>query len=151
MSARPKAARSMARHDDLPRRDPLLVPKRSILVVDRCEETREVLRTALTRGDTEVLLADRAEQGLEMARRCHPDVIVLDAEIESAGWDEISAGFNHESRHFDTQLVLLGSARRVRQTFPNTEVVAKPYHYAPLIRKIEELLSRHQQPLFRSA
>lgn len=128
-----------------------MVPRRSILVVDRSEETREVLSTALASGDTEVLLATQAEQGLELARRCHPDVIVLDAEIETIGWERISAGFQEQSQADDTQLVLLGSARRIRQNFAGGEIVAKPYHYGPLIRKIEGLLSRNQQPLIRSA
>jgi hypothetical protein len=36
-------------------------------------------------------------------------------------------------------MVLLGSARRAG-TSPSGEFVAKPYHYAPLILKIEQLL-----------
>ncbi len=36
-------------------------------------------------------------------------------------------------------MVLLGSMR-ITPPNPQTEIVAKPYHYGPLIRKIEEIL-----------
>jgi hypothetical protein len=41
--------------------------------------------------------------------------------------------------------VLLGTARHVKKDFPASQIVAKPYDYAPLIRKIEGLLDEARQ------
>jgi hypothetical protein len=78
---------------------------------------------------------------------------VLDVEHLSAAPQRLSDGFAAQSRARSTPLVLLGSARAPtgRQMASQGEFVAKPYHYAPLIRKIEELLALCQQPIVRRA
>jgi CheY-like chemotaxis protein len=128
-----------------------LVPQRSVLIVDSLEETREVLRTALEERGLRIYAASRAEKGLALARKHHPDVIVLDLDFEQASGDdsageEISSGFSAESEARATPLVLLGNARRGQSSPSGGEFVSKPYHYAPLIRKIEELLDQARQP-----
>jgi ActR/RegA family two-component response regulator len=112
-----------------------------VLIVDASEETREVLQTALERRGLRILSADRARRGLELARRHHPDLIVLDLEIEDAGGggENPSAPFIAHSRSDRAGLVLLGSLRRGSPPVEG-QFVAKPYHYGSLIRKIEELL-----------
>lgn len=120
--------------------------RRSVLIVDQSDETREVLRTALERRGMEIFEASRAEQGLELARQHRPDLIVLDMEMESASVEGISAGFEAASDARRTPMVLLGNARR-RGGAANREFVSKPYHYGPLIRRIEELLRFREQPV----
>jgi DNA-binding response OmpR family regulator len=111
------------------------------LIVDCSEETSEVLGTALGRRGVRILSARRARQGLELARTHHPDLIVLDLEVEEAalGEGELSAWFAGQSRADPAPLVILGTARR-RDPLLQGEFVAKPYHYGPLVRRIEELL-----------
>ena len=128
-----------------------MVPERSVLVVDRSEDTREVLRTALERRGVRIFSASRARRGLELARRHHPDLIVLDLELGNSGAEEVCAPFARESRSRQTPLVLLGSVRRGAGKIPEGEFVPKPYHYGPLIRKIEELLGATGQTFARSA
>jgi CheY-like chemotaxis protein len=113
--------------------------QRSVLIVDSSEETREVLQTALERRGVRTLAASRVEQGLKLAQEHHPDLIVLDLEIDGAGSERASWPLAEQSRLDHAPLVLLGSLRR-RTTEPEGEFVLKPYHYGPLIRKIEELL-----------
>jgi len=117
-----------------------LLPQRSVLIVDRSEENREVLRTALERRGRRILAAGRARRGLELARRHRPDVIVLDLELEAASREEVYAPFARQSREHGTALVMLGRLRRDEGDPGGGEFVAKPYHYGPLIRRIEELL-----------
>ncbi len=50
----------------------------SVLIVDRSPSTREVLQTALERRGVRTLAVGRPEAGLELARRHHPELIVLD-------------------------------------------------------------------------
>src|SRR5438128_1963167 len=113
---------------------------RSVLIVDESQETREVLQTALSRQCRKVLAARCAEEGLKLAREHHPDVIVLDLEIESASPGHLAGSFRAASAARSTPLILLGSAHRNGDDLPAAQFVAKPYHYGPLIRKIGELL-----------
>ena len=118
--------------------------RHSVLIVDASDETRIVLQTALERRGMRTMAAGQAQQGLAMARQHHPDLIVLDLEIDSCSPDEVAAPFTEQSRTDHACLVFLGSVRR-RHPVAGTEYVAKPYHYAPLIRKIEEILSANSE------
>lgn len=126
-----------------------MLPGRSVLVVDPLEETREVLRTALARRGVRILAASEADEGLALARLHHPDLIVLDLECEGAN-ASASGEIAAQSLADETPLVLLGNARRIAAELPAGQFVSKPYHYAPLIRKIEELLEKARQPASRA-
>jgi CheY-like chemotaxis protein len=114
--------------------------RRSVLIVDASDETRVVLQTALERRGMRTMSAGQAKQGLALAQQHHPDLIVLDLEIDPGNPDAVEAPFAAQSQTDRTSLVLLGSVRR-RVPVSTGEYVAKPYHFAPLIRKIEEILS----------
>ena len=116
--------------------------EQSILIVDQSAESREVLRAALERGGTRILEAAGPERGLEMARSLHPDVIVLDVEVDALDAESVTDDFWEAARASNTPIVVLASARSQAGGLSGGEFVAKPYHYAPLIRKIEALLGR---------
>ena len=97
------------------------------------------MQTALEHRGLKTLTANRVGQGLAMAQEHRPELIVLDLEIDGGAADDIAAQFAQQSPE-QTSLVLLGSVHR-RSNNPQGEFVAKPYHYAPLIRKIEAILS----------
>ncbi len=116
----------------------------SVLIVDRSEETREVLRTALERRGMRIFAASRAQRGLELARQHQPDLIVLDLEVDDSAPEEVCAPFTEHAQGHHTPMVILGNLRRHSDDSKDGqagEFVSKPYHYGPLIRKIEELLS----------
>ncbi|MBX3413501.1 MAG: response regulator [Pirellulales bacterium] len=117
-----------------------MVSNRSVLIVDPSEENRSVLKTILEHRGLRIFEASRADEGLEMARSHRPDLIVVDLEVSPAEDEAVSAGYEAESRENQTQLILLGNVRRAPATGPRDRFVSKPYHYAPLIRKIESLL-----------
>lgn len=122
--------------------------KQSVLIIDRSAENRTVLRAALERRGVEILEADRGDVGLRMAARYQPDLIVLDLEAADESTDESADGPNspwdEPSPATQAPLVILGSIRR-DGSGPVAEYVSKPYHYGPLIRKIESLLRRSQE------
>ena len=64
----------------------------------------------------------------------------LDLEADAAVDEHIQDQYDAESRDHDARLVVLGRTSRFKRTLPEDRIVSKPYHYAPLIRKIEELL-----------
>lgn len=120
--------------------------KHSVLIVDRSDDAREVLRTALERLGMSILEARGADEGLELARHHHPNLIVLDLEADSESNNEVFGRFANESCDSEQALLVLGTAHRQsiysdRSSLDN-RFIAKPYHYRALVRKIEDLLAR---------
>jgi CheY-like chemotaxis protein len=112
------------------------------LIVDRSEESREVLRTMLERGGAEIWEASEASAGLAMAEANHPHVIVLD--LEGAAEDRAATygGYVEQSERSSASLVVLGSIRRTPGAVRPGHILSKPYHFAPLIHTIEMLLAQ---------
>lgn len=141
----PAAARGEKISDSAVRRGtpPLgsAVRRRSVLVLDGMEETREVLRTALERNGTRVLAAGTADEGLRLARTHRPDVIVVDIEMDRLDPEEISPGSDGSTPPY---VVMLGTCPR-----PPAEggaYLAKPFRYAALIEQLERLLTAEKPP-----
>jgi len=119
--------------------------QRRVLIVDQSEESREVLQTALSRRGLRAYATGAADQGLALAERYHPDLVVLDLDIDETAADTLSGPLGGKGRNEPVPIVLLGGVRRDFARFPTGEFIAKPYHYGPLIRRIEELLEgRHR-------
>jgi len=118
--------------------------QQSVLIVDPLEATREVLQTALERRGLRTFSASRVKQGIELARAHHPDLIVLDLELENSGQEDLSVSFAEQLPSGHSPMVLLGNVRR--RSRPEGEFIAKPYQYGPLIRRIEELLEAGPRP-----
>jgi len=112
-----------------------------VLIVDRLPETREVLRTVLECRGWHIIEAYAPNQGAEMVRTYHPDLIVLDLETDAVGNSHDCDPVVEASQQYATPLVMLGNVRRGAPLEGSGSVLRKPYHYAPLIRKIEELLA----------
>jgi DNA-binding response OmpR family regulator len=118
----------------------LPMPAPSVLIVDRTPETREVLKTALEQRGIRVLAAAEAEEGLHLLAERNPDLVVLDLEQHAAAGVVLAGRFAAGSADRRIPLLVLGSGRRELPWLARQQFVAKPYHYSPLIRKIEALL-----------
>lgn len=112
----------------------------SVLIVDGSDDTREVLHTALERRGWQTYSAGEPSEAAELARRHHPDLIVLDLELggdETASLREaLPPGAEGEAPRF----ILIGTARAAFDRGIPGRWISKPYHFAPLIRTIEESL-----------
>ena len=112
----------------------------SVLIVDRSEDSRQVLRTVLERRGVRTWEAAEARRGVELARQHHPQVIVLDLEAGDADQEEIRDQYQAESKKQDVCLLVIGRSVSYERILPKDRILAKPYHYAPLVRTIESLL-----------
>ncbi len=112
-----------------------------VLIVDQSAESRDVLRTLLERSGTTTIEARRPEQAVQLAHLHRPDVIVFDAESDRS--DEGSAGDALEAvaTQSATPIVILGKISPSEGQIQGRQFISKPYHYGPLIRKIENLLA----------
>jgi DNA-binding response OmpR family regulator len=118
-----------------------LSPAARVLIVDRSRESRDLLRSLLARTGAEVLEAREVDLGAQLAAAERPDLIVVDAEATRDGAeDEAAARLAAAAARNDVPIVVLGTYRRCASPLPTDWFVAKPYHYAALIRRIEELL-----------
>lgn len=120
---------------------PAADPRPSVLIVDRSEDSRQVLRTVLERRGVQTWEAAEARRGVELARQHHPQVIVLDMEASDADQEEVREQYQAESQEHDVYLVVLGRSVSYERILPKDRILAKPYHYAPLVRTIEALLA----------
>ncbi len=114
--------------------------KHRVLIVDRSEESREVLQTALARRGVSTYATGAAVQGASLAREHHPDLVVIDLDVDDTAAEALSCPLGDDESGGPVPVVLLGGVRRNLDRFPGGEFVPKPYHYGPLIRRIEELL-----------
>jgi len=113
---------------------------RSVLIVDESDDSREVLRTALLKRGCEIFEAREARTGAALAQQHRPGVIVLDMEVDSANDPVVRAGYDSMPGE-PARMVVLGGLKRSDDWLSSRQHVCKPYHYAPLIRKIEEMLN----------
>lgn len=114
--------------------------KARVLIVDSSEEVRDVLRTLLERQGAETLVAAEARHATEIARREQPDVIIFDAECDYTPSKQATVDLGQTASRNNIPIVVLGTVKRPLSPLPTGQFVSKPYHYAPLIRRIEELL-----------
>ena len=121
------------------RRPKTVDPK--VLIVDPSTDNQEVLCAALASRGMEALAALDLTEGLRQLSEADPDLIVLDVESIPEGSLQ-SSEFETATQRFGHRLIALGAIRRQSDRFGGGSFVAKPYHYAPLIRTIEGLLAR---------
>jgi hypothetical protein len=75
-----------------------------------------------------------------MARLHRPDVIVLDLDGGGSGF-EMAERFASLADEDGSELLILGNLPVVGG-IADSEIMGKPYHYKPLILRIEELLGQ---------
>jgi DNA-binding response OmpR family regulator len=112
-----------------------------ILIVDESAESREVLRTLLERRGATTIESPRPDQAVELTARYRPHLIVLDAESDHTPTGSALSDLRAAASRTDTPIVILGTVRQPDRTGSDGQIVAKPYHYGQLLRKIESLLA----------
>jgi CheY-like chemotaxis protein len=132
-----------------------------VLIVDASRESREVLRTLLEHRGATTIEATRPDDALELTHTFRPHLIVLDAESDRSATGNPTERLREAAGRTDTPIVILGKVRPARrmtnlvnpqetsgetavsrdEAFPAGQILAKPYHYGALIRKIDSLLA----------
>lgn len=112
-----------------------------VLIVDQSADSREVLRTLLERQGAATIEARRADQAVQLADLHRPDLIIFDSESDGSERGTAGENLRASASRTATPIVILGTARQSRPHFPSGQFVSKPYHYGPLLRKIEQLLA----------
>jgi DNA-binding response OmpR family regulator len=111
-----------------------------VLIVDASRESREVLRLLLERRGLRAIEAQTPQEAIRLAGDSRPDLIVLDAESDPSATGDAADHLRRAAGRSDTPIVILGKFGQLRGPISGDQFVAKPYHYGPLIRKIDGLL-----------
>jgi hypothetical protein len=112
------------------------LPRKRLLIVDPSTDNRDVLASALDPARVEILHARGIRSARALLDRQHPHLVVVEeASLSIESLPNGSSGTPPPQPAW----IVLGSFRESRPD-PAVEVVPKPYHYAPLIRKILALL-----------
>ncbi|MEM6798947.1 MAG: response regulator [Planctomycetota bacterium] len=118
-----------------------MTPASRVLIVDHTPETREVLRSLVERSGAIAVEAGHPRDALAIAERAAPDLILLDCDSDRTADHEATAKLRSVAGRTDTPIVVLGAPEHRSDLFEGGQIVPKPYHYAPLIRKIEGVLA----------
>jgi DNA-binding NtrC family response regulator len=128
------------------KKDDALNDRQSVLIVDGSEENREVLQTVLERRGFGTQMASEPKQGKKLARQNPPDLIVYDLDSAPVSEEDGMGEWLGDMPSSDVSVVFLGTLRRQCPPCSRGEFIPKPYHYGPLLCKIEELLhSAHRK------
>jgi DNA-binding response OmpR family regulator len=119
----------------------------SIVVVERSGNVGEVLRAAFRWRGLHVYEASRTDTGLKLARKVHPDVIVLDVDEQSLDAESLDDALCRSSE--STPIILLGTLRR--PVISQSQCLNKPYHYSVLVSRIEQMLKARADGIGRAA
>jgi CheY-like chemotaxis protein len=112
-----------------------------VLIVDASSESREILSTLLARRGATTLEAAEPRQAAELAELHQPDLIVFDADCDASSTGAPTLRLHAAADRNGTPIVVLGTIRSSQISAASGQFVSKPYHYGPLIRKIESLLA----------
>lgn len=108
-------------------------PRKRVLIVDPSADNREVLATALDRAGVEIIQATELRAARQMLASQPPQLVVVDEA------SLVSEPLPSDRSPTEPAWIVLGTFRPCGGG-EQVEVVAKPYHYAPLIRRILALL-----------
>ncbi len=114
------------------------VPK-TVLIVDESEETRDVLSTALERKGVRAFTASVLRRGVAIAREHKPDLVIFDLDSVDESPEKALVSFVRAGRLDDSSIMAIGSSK-FEASIGEGEFISKPYHFAPLLQKIEQFL-----------
>jgi len=118
----------------------------SILVVDDEPQIRRVLRSTLAFRGYEISEASSGEEGVELARKLKPDLILLDVNLPGISGIEACREIRHSS---DAPIIMLTVRNAERDKVVALDAGADDYVTKPF--SIEELLARVRASLRRHA
>jgi DNA-binding response OmpR family regulator len=116
-----------------------MLDKQRILVIDDDKFIQKVLVKSL-RDDYDTEVASSGEQGIALAQRYKPHVILLDVEMPGQNGYEVCDSLKHEAVTCDIPVVFLSSHSSLRERMLGYEVGGQDYLVKPF--ELEELRAK---------
>lgn len=112
---------------------------KTVLIIDESEETRDVLATALERRGVRAFTASVPRRGAAIAREQKPDLVIFDVDSASSTPEQAIQKLTHDGNVENASILAIGSMK-FEAPVGEGEFISKPYHFAPLLKRIEEFL-----------
>jgi len=124
----------------------------TILYVEDDEASRILIQRALAYAGYKVLIATRALEGIELAKKHHPDLILTDINLPDLSGREITVRLRSDPRLSSIPIVALTFQTHAFERDKTlaagvTGYITKPVDAATLLRKIEEYLNGQKDPI----
>jgi DNA-binding response OmpR family regulator len=121
------------------------IPSSLILIVDDDEDTRAVLRFALSNGGHKVIEASDGEQAMEVCRGQLPEAIVTDVMMPGVDGIQFVKMFRKEFAGHYVPILMLTARSEIEQKVEGLEVGAdeyltKPFNYRELLARVSALI-----------
>ncbi len=124
----------------------------TVLVIDDEPDLVELVRTTLEKRGFSVVGAPDGSSGLELARRCRPQIIVLDRMMPGVDGLEVCRSLRDDSFTRATPVLMLTARAAVEDRIQGLEkgaddYLVKPFDLGELVARIEALARRVEQEL----
>ena len=119
-----------------------------VLVIDDEEEVCRVIKEGLERiGDFAVISANNGKDGLRMAKRSKPDLVLLDIDMPSMSGFRVLESLKEDSKTFPIPVVMLtahseAAYKTSAARLYSEDYITKPVSIVDLKVKIETILAR---------
>jgi two-component system phosphate regulon response regulator PhoB len=119
----------------------------AVLIIEDDEETRQLLARAFRRKALQVLTAEDGADGLEMIRRHHPAVVVLDLVMPRVSGEAVCAAVRADPAVADIHIIMLTGLVRPDDRVAGFELgaddyVTKPFDLREVVLRVEAALRR---------
>ena len=119
----------------------------TILIVDDEPDIRSTISLRLESKNYKVLTANNGQNGLEEAKKHHPDLILLDTSMPVLNGHQMLEQLRSDSDIRDIPVIMVTALSdahdiEVASSFGVSDYVTKPFNFIELLNKIEEILSK---------
>ncbi|MBF0106171.1 MAG: response regulator [Deltaproteobacteria bacterium] len=123
-----------------------------VLIIDDEEGLRLVLMLRLEKMGYEVFQAADGLEGLEIAKKENPDIVVLDIKMPVMNGYETWRRFRAEDRLKKIPILILTCERQSNDRFwgasmAASDFITKPYDESQLVKRIEEMIRESKKKL----
>ena len=121
--------------------------KRRILIVEDEAELVEMIKMRLEAADYEVISAFDGQEGLDVAKKEKPDLIILDLMLPKMGGYKVCGLLKKDARYARIPVIIFTARAQEEDIKLSQEVnadayIIKPFEPQVLLSKIKELLNR---------
>jgi len=124
------------------------IKKTHVLIIDDDEVMRRLYGSLLGKAGYEVIYSPDSVQGRELARRFHPDLILMDIEMPVENGIDASSRLKKESQTADIPIVLLTNAdlsieaEKWMKELAITDYIQKGISNDDFIERIEKIINK---------
>jgi two-component system alkaline phosphatase synthesis response regulator PhoP len=121
--------------------------KKSVLVIEDTKSVRQILAAMLLEEGYEVITAIDGRDGLEMAKRERPSLVILDVMLPEMNGYELCCHLKFDEEYEHIPIILLTARRKEADRLKAEQTsadayITKPFERDTLMREVRRLLDR---------